>query len=50
MMPTPILPVVAGLGMAQSQPAPLSVAPGYDHQPMFSPDGTRVLVVAEPRK
>lgn len=37
----------AGLaGMKAAKPAPLSVAPGYDNQPMFSADGARVLFAA----
>ena len=29
-----------------AKPAPVSVAPGYDNQPMFSPDGARILFSA----
>ena len=29
-----------------AKPAPVSVASGYDNQPMFSPDGTRSLFAA----
>lgn len=36
---------IAG-GMKAGKPAPLSVAPGYDNQPTFSPDGRRVLFAA----
>jgi Tol biopolymer transport system component len=32
--------------MKAAKPAPLSTAPGYDNQPSFSPDGTRVLFAA----
>lgn len=39
-----LVPLPAGLaGMKGAKPVPLSVAPGYDNQPMFSPDGARVL-------
>ncbi len=41
-----ILLLAAGLGVVQAQPAPMSVAPGYDNQPMFSPDGRRLLFAA----
>ena len=37
----------AGLAsMKAARPVALSVAPGYDNQPMFSPDGTRLLFAA----
>ena len=29
-----------------AKPSPVSVAPGYDNQPMFSPDGARILFAA----
>jgi hypothetical protein len=32
--------------MSASAPSPVSVAPGYDNQPMFSPDGGRILFAA----
>jgi Tol biopolymer transport system component len=32
--------------MKSAKPAPMSIAPGYDNQPMFSGDGTRVLFAA----
>ena len=32
--------------MKTAKPAPVSIAPGYDNQPMFSPDGTRILFAA----
>lgn len=32
--------------LRSARPAPLSVAPGYDNQPNFSPDGSRVLFAA----
>jgi len=36
-----------GLGsMKEAKPSPVSVAPGYDNQPMFSPDGGRILFAA----
>ncbi len=41
-----ILLLAAGLGVVPAQPAPMSVAPGYDNQPMFSPDGRRLLFAA----
>jgi Tol biopolymer transport system component len=42
-----LVPLTAGLaGMKSAKPAPLSVAPGYDNQPMFSADGSRVLFAA----
>ena len=42
-----LVPLRAGLGsMAASAPSPVSVAPGYDNQPMFSPDGGRILFAA----
>ena len=37
----------AGLaGMKDAKPVPVSNAPGYDNQPMFSPDGGRLLFAA----
>jgi hypothetical protein len=37
----------AGLAsMSASRPSPVSVAPGYDNQPMFSSDGGRILFAA----
>ena len=37
----------AGLaGMKAAKPVAISVAPGYDNQPMFSPDGSRLLFAA----
>jgi hypothetical protein len=42
-----LVPLSAGLtSMKTAKPAPVSVAPGYDNQPMFSPDGTRLLFAA----
>ncbi len=42
-----LVPLPAGLAsMKGAKPVPLSVAPGYDNQPMFSPDGARVLFAA----
>ena len=32
--------------MKGAKPAPVSTAPGYDNQPMFSPDGSRILFSA----
>ncbi len=42
-----LVPLTAGLAsLKAAKPVALSVAPGYDNQPMFSPDGTRVLFSA----
>ena len=42
-----LVPLGGGIGsMKTAKPVPLSVAPGYDNQPMFSPDGARVLFAA----
>jgi len=42
-----LVPLTGGLAsMKAARPVPLSVAPGYDNQPMFSPDGSRVLFAA----
>ena len=42
-----LVPLSGGIGsMNTAKPVPLSVAPGYDNQPMFSPDGARVLFAA----
>jgi hypothetical protein len=42
-----LVPLSAGLAsMKSAKPAPLSIAPGYDNQPMFSADGGRVLFAA----
>lgn len=42
-----LLPLSAGLAsMRTAKPVPVSVASGYDNQPMFSPDGTRILFAA----
>lgn len=42
-----LVPLSAGLaGMKSAKPLPLSAAPGYDNQPMFSADGSRVLFAA----
>jgi Tol biopolymer transport system component len=35
-----------GLPFKFSKPVPVSTAPGYDNQPMFSPDGARILFSA----
>ena len=32
--------------MKAAKPSPVSTAPGYDNQPMFSPDGARILFAA----
>ena len=42
-----LVSLTAGLGsMSASRPSPVAVAPGYDNQPMFSPDGGRILFAA----
>lgn len=42
-----LVPLAAGLGsMKTAKPAPIAVEPGYDNQPMFSPDGSRILFAA----
>ena len=42
-----LLPLTGGLGsMPSAKPLPVSVAPGYDNQPSFSPDGGRLLFAA----
>jgi Tol biopolymer transport system component len=42
-----LVPLAGGVAsMKAAKPLPLSVAPGYDNQPMFSPDGARVLFAA----
>ncbi len=42
-----LVPMTGGLGSLKgAKPAPVSVTPGYDNQPMFSPDGTRILFAA----
>lgn len=42
-----LLPLSNGLAsMKTAKPQPLSIAPGYDNQPNFSPDGSRVLFAA----
>lgn len=42
-----LVPLSGGLAsMKAAKPVPLSVAPGYDNQPMFSPDDSRVLFAA----
>ena len=39
-----LVPMTAGLAsMKTAKPSPVSAAPGYDNQPNFSPDGTRIL-------
>ncbi len=38
--------LAAGLGLSQAPPAPAPAAPGCDNQPMFSPDGGRLLCAA----
>ncbi len=42
-----LVPLAAGLpSMKTATPAPVSIEPGYDNQPMFSPDGARILITA----
>ena len=42
-----LLSLSGGLAsMKEAKPSPVSVAPGYDNQPMFSPDGGRILFAA----
>jgi Tol biopolymer transport system component len=42
-----LVPLSGGLAsMKGAKPQPLSIAPGYDNQPNFSPDGSRVLFAA----
>jgi hypothetical protein len=42
-----LVPLSGGLAsLKDARPQPLSVAPGYDNQPMFSVDGRRVLFAA----
>ena len=42
-----LLPLMGGLAsMPTAKPLPVSVAPGYDNQPSFSPDGGRILFAA----
>ena len=42
-----LLQLTGGLAsMKSAKPSPISTAPGYDNQPMFSPDGSRILFAA----
>lgn len=42
-----LVPLSDGLGsMPTAKPTPVSTTPGYDNQPMFSPDGSRILFAA----
>jgi dipeptidyl aminopeptidase/acylaminoacyl peptidase len=42
-----LLPLSGGLASIKSaKPTPVSTTPGYDNQPMFSPDGSRILFAA----
>lgn len=42
-----LLPMAGGLSsLKDATPQPISVAPGYDNQPMFAPDGQRILFAA----
>jgi dipeptidyl aminopeptidase/acylaminoacyl peptidase len=39
-----LIPMTSGLGsLKTAKPSPISASPGYDNQPNFSPDGSRVL-------
>jgi Tol biopolymer transport system component len=42
-----LLPLSSGLAsLKDAKPSPVSTEPGYDNQPMFSPDGGRILFAA----
>jgi Tol biopolymer transport system component len=42
-----LLELTGGLAsLKDAKPSPVSTAPGYDNQPMFSPDGRRILFAA----
>ena len=42
-----LVPMAGGLAsLKTAKPAPVSAAPGYDNQPNFSPDGSRILFAA----
>jgi WD40 repeat protein len=42
-----LVPLSGGLvSMKTATPVPVAVTPGYDNQPMFSPDGSRLLFAA----
>jgi dipeptidyl aminopeptidase/acylaminoacyl peptidase len=42
-----LVPIAGGpASMKTAKPSPVSVAPGYDNQPNFSPDGNRILFAA----
>ena len=42
-----LVPLGAGLSsLDDAKPQPVSTAPGYDNQPMFSPDGGQILLAA----
>jgi Tol biopolymer transport system component len=42
-----LVPLSGGLAsMKTAKPTPVSTTPGYDNQPMFSPDGSRILFAA----
>jgi Tol biopolymer transport system component len=42
-----LVPLSGGLAsFRDAKPSPVSTAPGYDNQPMFSPDGGRILFAA----
>ena|SRR5687768_722881 len=42
-----LVPLSGGLAsMKAAKPTPVSTTAGYDNQPMFSPDGSRILFAA----
>lgn len=41
-----LLSMPGGLSLKSAKPTPVSNAPGYDNQPMFSPDGSRIVFSA----
>jgi Tol biopolymer transport system component len=42
-----LVPLASGVAsMKIARPSPVSIAPGYDNQPNFSPDGSRILFAA----
>src|SRR5690242_18377304 len=42
-----LVPIANGLpSMKTATPQPMATAPGYDNQPAFTPDGSRVLFAA----
>src|SRR5688500_2689165 len=42
-----LVPLAGGLAsMKNAKPVPVATTAGYDNQPMFSPDGSRILFAA----